>query len=89
MSRNNSHSLLDAPPPAPRGAARSVSGPRRAILVFAAVANTLAAALYLGWLAIGGRESLLYDRDGVLLLLPVIPILGVFLFLARESTRRR
>ena len=49
------------------------------------VANTVCAAVYLGWLACGGRESLFYDRDGVLMLLPVIPILAVFLFLLREG----
>ena len=44
----------------------------------------LALAAYLVWLATGGRESLFYDRDGILGLLPVIPIAFCFVYLFRR-----
>ena len=83
MVKGTVHRPTDAPPPENRSAARSRS--REAALRVAWVANTVCAAVYLGWLACGGRESLFYDRDGVLMLLPVIPILAVFLFLLRQG----
>ena len=47
--------------------------------------NTACAALYLAWLAGGRRESLFYDRDAVLFLLPVVPIVAVYLYLMRAT----
>ena len=51
---------------------------------FAWVANTLCLAVYLTWLAFGGRETLFYDRDGILGLLPVIPLSFVYIYLFRR-----
>ena len=51
---------------------------------FAWAANTVCLAVYLAWLACGGRESLFYDRDGILGLLPVIPIVFVYIYLFRR-----
>ena len=56
-----------------------------ATLRIAWLANTLCAALYLAWLVGGRRESLFYDRDAVLYLLPVVPIVAVYLYLARVT----
>ena len=57
----------------------------RAVLV-GWIANTLGLAVYLVWLACGGRESLFYERDGILGLLPVIPIVFVYIYLVRRRT---
>lgn len=48
------------------------------------IANTLCLVVYLVWLACGGRESLFYERDGILGLLPVIPIVFVYIYLFRR-----
>ena len=87
MTGADRHSPQSAPPPDRRPAARSRL--RGTLLRTAWIANTLCTAAYLAWLACGGRESLFYDRDGVLLLLPVIPIVAVFLVLCRESLPKR
>ena len=76
----------DAPPPESfRKAAPPPSRRTSATLRIAWLANTLCAALYLAWLAGGRRESLFYDRDAVLFLLPVVPIVAVYLYLARVT----
>ena len=51
---------------------------------FAWIANPVCLAVYLVWLACGGRESLFYDRDGILGLLPVIPLAFVYIYLFRR-----
>lgn len=56
-----------------------------ATLRIAWLANSACAALYLAWLVGGRRESLFYDRDAVLYLLPVVPIVAVYLYLARVT----
>ncbi len=61
----------------------------RTALGVAWVANLLGTILYAGFLILGGRESLLYDRDGVLLLLPLVPIVAVYLYLLRETFPNR
>ena len=53
------------------------------------LANTACAVLYLAWLVGGRRESLFYDRDAVLFLLPVVPIVAVYLYLARVTVPDR
>ena len=76
----------DAPPPdSVRKAAPSRPGRLPATLRIAWIANTACAALYLAWLAGGRRESLFYDRDAVLYLLPVVPVVAVYLFLMRAT----
>lgn len=56
-----------------------------ATLRIAWIANTVCAALYIAWLAGGRRESLFYDRDAVLYLLPIVPVVAVYLYLLRAT----
>ena len=76
----------DAPPPdSLRQAAPPHPHRTSATLRIAWFANTACAALYLAWLVGGRRESLFYDRDAVLFLLPVVPIVAVYLYLMRAT----
>lgn len=62
----------------------SIKKQPRAIL-FACIANTISLGIYLVWLAAGGRDSLFFDRDGILGLLPIIPIVFVYIYVARKQ----
>lgn len=47
------------------------------------IVNTLALAAYLFWMARYGQERLFHSQEGVLFLLPILPIFLVYILLAR------
>ena len=46
--------------------------------------NTLGLATYLVWLSLEGRERLFYSQEGVLFLLPCLPLFIVYILLFRK-----
>jgi hypothetical protein len=57
----------------------SAAALRRLILAL----NTAGLLVFLGWLVFS-RERILYTQDGVLYVLPVLPIVFVYMFLLRR-----
>lgn len=56
---------------------------RRTLYIGTWIVNGVATLAYLAWLVRCGGEPILYARDGVLWLLPVLPLAFVYLYLIR------
>ena len=60
---------------------------RRRLYIATWVVNVAATVAYGAWIAHGESERVLFARDGILAVLPVLPLAFVFLYLLREGRK--